>query len=881
MTTATAALPEYVLRAAVLSVFDVPWVAPVIADDDVDELAEFLTSSCERVVDEEGIPHWRLRDGVRAQLFRRIPRDALRNALARLTDRPDDCVQVTLGRYLEGALPPVDRMGAAELAGVLHLQRWFGAESRLPSRAEVTARIDRLAIMRPLEQLIARGFVGRRDVLSALADFAAGAPERPHTAPVFAIEGPGGAGKSTVVSRFILERLDQGAPAIYLNYDRGWLIDGGPWALLDEVLRQVSVQRPRLAEAMTHLRRQVAARKGSRVSYAEVSSRGSQRYESIPTSLLVPLANVVARGEAFVVVIDTTEELARRDFGYSYELADFLDLLHEAMPELRVILAGRTTPRAGFEGMRLWRLDDLEHTDALQLLRSLTSGEDEEILAEIISMVGRNPLNLQLAADVLRRTGRNPTRMLAVGEGNVQGQLYARLLDHISDPKVRAVAHPGLVVRRLTPRIIRDVLAEPCGIAPLDDAESLKIFYGLQREATLCTDSPDGDGALVHRQDVRGLMLPAIRRDLPGITRSIHFAAVGYYTNLTPDAHDYGVATSPEVARREELYHRLMLDESADLNDRWQQAAGTELATVIDELPLRSQLYLATKVPGLRLGADVRAEADDDGWRAAVRPRVMLLFERGREHDALDLLRERRGRRGEPLLPDLEVEALERLGRLEEALNLATTETERASRAGAEGLVRELIVEQSRVLERMKRWLEAGTLLEGLAEIYRNRRARRPHLDEEVRIRELVILSSLLRIVRHQNRADHYTRTLMDETVELAEATPARLLSGRPSLLRDLAAEIGRASPQILALAVAELGGVVAGREREKRADEVLEKAGRPAGTDSDADDSSSSADRAAVPDPFDPHELIRVEREAEDWMGVFTADSDESQGYA
>ena len=97
-------------------------------------------------------------------------------------------------------------------------------------------------------------------------------------------------------------------------------------------------------------------------------------------------------------------------------------------------------------------------------------------MREIVRLLGGNPLSLHLAADVLNRTGEDPTRLIAVAEGNIQGQLYSRLLEHIRDPLVRAVAHPGLVVRRLTPEIIREVLAEPCGIAPLDEAEAARIF---------------------------------------------------------------------------------------------------------------------------------------------------------------------------------------------------------------------------------------------------------------------------------------------------------------------------------------------------------------------------------------------------------------------
>src|SRR5262249_54021542 len=162
----------------------------------------------------------------------------------------------------------------------------------------------------------------------------------------------------------------------------------------------------------------------------------------------------------------------------------------------------------------------------------------------------------------------------------------ARLLDHIKDPRVRAVAHPGLVVRRITPDVIRDVLAGPCGIAPMTQLDAAEVFDALRREATLCEPSPDGDGALVHRADVRALMLPGIQRDAPATTRHIHEAAVAYYA---AEAYLAALPASDHVARREELYHRLMLGQgSADLDRRWDPRAGQELAVAVDELPLRS-----------------------------------------------------------------------------------------------------------------------------------------------------------------------------------------------------------------------------------------------------------------------------------------------------
>lgn len=319
----------------------------------------------------------------------------------------------------------------------------------------------------------------------------------------------------------------------------------------------------------------------------------------------------------------------------------------------------------------------------------------------------------------------------------------------------------------------------------------------MQREATLCEPSIDGDGALVHRPDVRALMLPSIRRARPGAARAIHQAAVRYYERLAPQQR-----TTNRVARREELYHRLMLKQPEDeLDRRWMPSIADELATVIDELPAESQLYLTGQVKGLRLDPEVRAEANDEQWRHSVRPAVESLLERGQTADALQLLQERRGYHGRALLPDLEIEALERLGRVEEALNLAEAEQQRASGLGHDDQVRDLILQQARILERMRRFKGAWGLLDRLAQLDRAARARSGELDDEVRTRELVVLTSLLRIARHSGRPDRVVEMLRTETTELAERTPSRVLTRSPSLVRDLAAEIGNQSRRVLQLA--------------------------------------------------------------------------------
>ena len=84
-------------------------------------------------------------------------------------------------------------------------------------------------------------------------------------------------------------------------------------------------------------------------------------------------------------------------------------------------------------------------------------------------------------------------------------------------------------------------------------------YFGRCVRKPLCEPSPDGDGALVHRQDVRALMLPAILREVQGprVKFTKRRCAI---TLLVPDDAESGLR---RIWCRgvSELYHRLMLGE--------------------------------------------------------------------------------------------------------------------------------------------------------------------------------------------------------------------------------------------------------------------------------------------------------------------------------
>jgi hypothetical protein len=245
------------------------------------------------------------------------------------------------------------------------------------------------------------------------------------------------------------------------------------------------------------------------------------------------------------------------------------------VPSLRTLLISRA--RVDIPGARYLELDDLDPAAARRYLTEY-GVTDEAQIAAALEVARGNPLSLRLAADALLRIGTAGLTDLiqqrdALQHELVQGQLYRRILQHLHRLDVRQLAHPGLVVRRMTPEIIKDVLAVPCGLGPLGDEQARELFECLGREVSFVRFADDG--AIEHRPDVRRVMLRLLYLDRPQVAREIHERAAAYHA-----------ARSDEVSVAEEAYHRFALGETGGpWLDRLTPAAATRLRGALEELP--------------------------------------------------------------------------------------------------------------------------------------------------------------------------------------------------------------------------------------------------------------------------------------------------------
>ena len=695
-------LREYV---AILTAFDAASLAPLtpglplatgVARDP--EADSFLAEDCEHVVTPGG-HRWSLREDVRQDTLAALDRQGRLSQFPGATDEDDAACRMAL-RYIHGNAPPLGQQTLEELQGSVEVSGWLSETTvAVPGAAQVRAQIAIEGMLQPLRTLVADGFFGRVSELNRLSDYAevlppsrwlSGVARRVrritnlYDKPPLLIYGPGGAGKSTLVATFVLDHIDaediHRFPFAYLSFDRSELRPEQPLSLLAEAASQLGALFPGVtggASVLAASARSVVAStavlaldrrstKGSSSSTLEREGTDEQILISRFAALIEQA--VGTRDVPHVWVLDTFEVAQRQAPTAVDRLWRFLGRLQQACPRLRVVLCGRA-PISDHKTSTM-HLGGLDRESALQMLRTQLADLDlpDAFLRKIIEAVSTQPLSLRLAALLVRAEaakaiGTKDWRrdlLLRLPSNEVQGVLYRRILDHIADPDVRRIAHPGFALRRLTPGVIEAVLAPRCGLGDVDGQRAQELFDSLLREISLV--EPDGSDGLRLRPDIRRVILPMIERDDPELLASLRGAALRYFSKQ--DSFQ---------AKIEELYYRLALGQSTTTLDRaYDTDAAAALDYALEEFPASSQVYLANRL-GVTVSPDVRRRADDLSWARQTTLAARRLLDAGRPAEALELVRVRRSGTVRPFTAALEIEALAALGRHDEALASAAT----------------------------------------------------------------------------------------------------------------------------------------------------------------------------------------------------------------
>lgn len=815
---------------------------------------------------------WSLRPDVRRQALTSL--SGPDEALGLLQANVDRYAELSTERfaldYLRGKPPDLDEAEVDTLCHIREAVGWLNlvpGVAGLPAEDELQNRVDRQRLLDPLVKLLRHPFEGRTreldrlrlhvGVLSAstwrgkIAEYGHAwsrrrSQDRPQLPLV--VHGPGGIGKSTLIARFLLEHMSTSSadfPFTYIDFERATVSIHEPMSLLGEMARQLAVLYPRHARTFTALVarcRAIARKRGEEQEetdewqaiattrslgrevqhrlYVNARDDDSQMAAELGMSARLAAGRDGEEGRPFLIVLDSFEEAQYRASPILDRLWALVKALASTYPNTCVVVAGRAPvghPEVDAADIPTIELGELDNAAAIDYL--VTRGVAEPVAQALVDRVGGSPLSLQLASAAANRTGDGddsgewvntlPARRRrlfgSVDDMLIQGVLYDRLLHHITNGDVRRLAHPGLVLRRITPQIISDVLAPHCGVNVPNSDRARELFSEMARELDLVDHiAPD---VLQHRSDVRRIMLRLLEKDKTSASQAVERSAVDYYAQSDDPAD-----------RAEELYHLLRLEDLREVRRRWIPAAAKHIGYVDDELPARSARMLA------RLRQDVPDDLVDEfeqvEWETRTAAEVENLLAQGFVDHALKALEGGRPWTTCTPLHALLVDALLRAGRVDEARQTA------ASALDEEGVDRcgdpyfELLLTSAEAA-RVAGDIQAADDDLSLAERVAN------SLGRDFDALGVMLQRAQLHESVHSPDEDEVDAAL----VRRVEALPDATLANRPTLVRAIAAEVGRRRPRVLAHAL-DLVGLPDGSEWRLRtlADAIVRAvAARPA----------------------------------------------------
>lgn len=711
--------------------------------------------------------------------------------------------------------------------------------SALPADEELKHRLDRRRLVEPLESLLHNQFEGRVKELDLLREYVGVQPAstvRGKLASVgravsrrlgsertelpLVVYGPGGVGKSTLLARFLLDHVEDQEkpfPFSYIDFERVTISINEPTALLAEMARQLAVQYRGAAPALTKFadQRRVAARQqrnkqeqlqelheiattraalGRAARHrSHIEARAADGRAAMQLGELVRRAIGWTPGDErpFLIVLDSFEEAQYRSSPVLGRMWAMFDGLHEAFPRTRVVVAGRAPvghPRVPAEEILTLELGELDRAAAVKFL--LDRRVAMPVAEALVERIGGNPLSLSLAATVATQAGDedddgtwvktlpSKRRQLfgSVDEMLIQGLLYDRLLKHIPIEELRRLAHPGLVLRRLTPAILQEVLAPHCNVQIPNIDRARELLAQMARLSLVEQVAPE---VLRHRPDVRRVMLRLSEKDKPALARKVELEAVEFYAK-----------SETEQDRAEEIYHRLRLTGSPRvIESRWLPEVGIYLEGAAPELPPRSRRLLARLLQNVP--ADLVREADQVEWERRTAAEVEDLLAQGYVDQALAMLGQRRPWTTCSPLHALLVDALLRKSELAQARRAVAEALDDPGTERCGDTYLELLLLSAQIAEQ-----EGNT--DGADCDLRQAESVATHLGKD-----FDALGAMLQRARLHRAVGSPDQQEIDLALaHKVESLPAESLSSRPTLLRAVAAEVGEHEPRVLAQAI-------------------------------------------------------------------------------
>lgn len=557
-----------------------------VADRHAALVASELAKACDTHAGPDG-RHWLMRLAERRwELGELRRRDLLIKAIAKrrgsggLDARTLDLINALLGNsdFEAGSLETLlaelgeesredipDR--AKEIADALE---WAGPGApafRLLDR--LRALINRAGTPRPESSLIGRD--------SELQGVRAWIAKPSDAGPIRAllVTGVQGIGKSALLEKAVAEAGAHGASIlpVRLDFDRSMLSVLDQNGLTLELARQIANQMPETAEDIRALRVRVAALAGPAFGN---SGRGGFPYE-----LAAEIGRVISEAaRSVVMILDTFEALRWRGETHPGVLFEWLDeLVASGIAPMSVIAAGHPD---SFDSIpdRIGEkivVEGLGPRDSDSLLAE--NGTPAQVGRSIRELAVGRPAVLKLAAAAFSATA--PIALAAFADHGTTPQPdrptdTSQLLSGIADEGVRQLTAPGLLVRRISVEVVRDVLLPILRRDGSGAGDATRLFDGFKSLTWLLAPDPKAPEWLRPLPGIRGLLVPMFYATNPQQCARVDRAASEWFEKRT----------EPWLAL-EALYHRLQLVRAGeelphvdpDLAPLFDEAALSELVT--------------------------------------------------------------------------------------------------------------------------------------------------------------------------------------------------------------------------------------------------------------------------------------------------------------